>query len=443
MKKRLFALTLLSVTTLVVCAQNFTISGVISYARNGETIIGAAVFDRNSEKGVVSNTYGFYSLTLPTGNVFIRYAYVGCRTQELEFHLSKDTVINISLEESNLLQEVVISGRQKETGVHGSQMGAIEVPVAQIKAVPTLFGENDLIKALQLLPGVQGGTEGFTGFYVRGGGPDQNLYLLDGVPLYNVNHLGGFFSAFNTDAIKNITLYKGGFPARFGSRLSSVLDIRMNDGNNKKLKGSFGIGLISCRMNLEGPLFGKKTTFNISARRTYIDVLTQPAIRYLAKQEGFEKLSAGYYFYDLNAKVSHKLSEQDRLFISFYTGDDVAYMNMKDRYQYSEGDEYDVKRNYTSNEEARLNMNWGNLLSVVRWNRILHRKLFMDATATYTRYRFNTGIGSSLDSNNPNEENYNVNMSYKSGIEDFAAKLDFDFAPNPAHDINPHCVFRP
>ena len=431
----LMTLTLLFCFSLYIYAQNYTISGSVIDAASGETLIGASIFDNESRKGVVSNAYGFYSLTLPAGEVDLNYSYVGYETSSQQLRLSRDTIIHMALRENTTLSEVVVTGRQNEMGVRGSQMGAIQIPVAQIKAVPTLFGESDLIKALQLLPGVQSGAEGFTGFYVRGGGPDQNLFLLDGVPLYNVNHMGGFFSTFSTDAIKSVTLYKGGFPARFGSRLSSVVDVRMNDGNNKELKGSVGVGLISAKLNLEGPLFSENTTFNLSARRTYFDVLSQPLIAYAAKEEGYDKLRAGYYFYDLNAKITHKLDEKNKLFLSFYMGDDAVYATMREKSEYRTNDPTGNPTTYRYKDEAKVDLDWGNLMTVLRWNRILSNKLFMDITATFSRYRFDTGIGSSSESNNPNEEDYKVDMTYKSGIEDISLKADFDFFPNPGHDV--------
>ncbi len=217
-----------------VFAQRYTISGHITDKASGETLISAAVFDSSSSKGSVTNNFGYYSLTLPAGNVTLEYSYIGYRTSKQDFHLQGDTVLNIQLDQDNMLEEVTVIGNRTETGVKGSQMSIVEVPIEQIKNIPTLFGENDLIKALQLLPGVQSGTEGSAGMYVRGGGPDENLLLLDGVPLYNVNHMLGFFSVFNSDALKNVTLYKGSFPARFGGRLSSVVDVRMKDGDDKK-----------------------------------------------------------------------------------------------------------------------------------------------------------------------------------------------------------------
>jgi hypothetical protein len=421
MKKLYLSILILMCCLSPAAAQNYTISGYITDENSSETLIGASVFEAGLKKGAAGNSFGFYSLTLPRGTVEIRYSYVGYAPKTVHFFLSKDTIINVRLKENNVLQEVTVTASPQETGVKGTQMSAIHVPVAQLKAVPSLLGESDLIKALQLLPGVQSGTEGFTGFYVRGGGPDENLFLLDGVPLYDINHLGGFFSVFNADAIKSVTLYKGGFPARFGSRLSSVLDVRMNDGNNKKLHGNVSVGLLSAKVNLEGPLFDEKTTFNVSARRTYYDILAQPILWYLQAQNDMKKIKAGYYFYDLNAKISHRLSDRDRLFLSFYMGDDVMSV--------------DTEESYAETNRVQTNWNWGNLLTVLRWNRVLNNKLFMNATAHFTRYRFDMGFGRSFQSNDPNSENYDTSIEYKSGIQDFSGKIEFDYAPDPNHDV--------
>jgi len=414
----------------LITAQNYTISGYVTDVKSSETMINGSVFETKARKGCVTNSYGFYSLTLPKGDVEIEFTYVGYTPQFRKFKLTKDTIINVSLKESIELKEVVVLGRQREMGVESSQMSAIEVPIQLIKTVPALFGETDILKALQLLPGVQGGVEGSAGFYVRGGGPDENLFLLDGVPVYNVNHLGGMFSVFNSDAIKNVTLYKGSFPARFGSRLSSVVDIRMNDGNNKKLRGNFSIGLISSKFNLEGPLFSDKTTFNISARRTYYDALIQPALMIIGKEEEMDKMMAGYYFYDMNAKISHKFSDNDRLYLSAYMGDDVIYADIRQNYR---SDEY-------GKEENRLNMgwNWGNLITSLRWNHVINNKLFMNATSTFTRYRFDMNVGTKYKYetyNPPRLESSDVNLGYNSGIQDIGCKLDFDYNPNPNHDV--------
>ena len=255
MKKKPSLLCLLLLTIVAQAfTQNYTVSGYITDKASGETLISATVFDANSTKGATTNNFGYYSLTLPAGNVSLEYSYIGYKTFRQEFILQGDTVLNIVLDQDNLLEEVTVIGTRKESWVRGTQMSKVEVPIEQIKNIPTLLGENDLIKALQLLPGVQSGTEGSAGLYVRGGGPDENLLLLDGVPLYNVNHMMGFFSVFNSDALKNVTLYKGSFPARFGGRLSSVVDVQMKDGDNKKIRGTASIGLIASKVQLEGPI---------------------------------------------------------------------------------------------------------------------------------------------------------------------------------------------
>lgn len=411
-------------------AQSYTISGYVSDQSSGETLISATIFDSNTRLGTATNVYGFYSLTLPAGQVDLSFSYVGFGVNNKKFILRRDTVINIRLNQSIELNEITVTGSRHDIGVKGAQMSAIEVPITTLKTIPALFGETDVLKALQLLPGVQGGTEGSAGFYVRGGGPDENLFLLDGVPVYNVNHLGGFFSVFNADAIKSVTLYKGAFPARFGGRLSSVLDIRMNDGNNQKLKGNFSIGLISSKINLEGPLFSEKTTFNVSARRTYFDLLAQPIIAYAARSVDDSKVRAGYYFYDVNAKVSHKFSDKDRLYLSLFSGDDVIYSNIRN----GTGDYNNEKY------ESRLMMDWkwGNQISALRWNRIVNKKLFMNTTATYTRYRFDMVVGNEYNyeiSNPPTKGSETTKIGYNSGINDLAFKVDFDYAPNPNNDI--------
>ncbi|NDP19671.1 MAG: TonB-dependent receptor plug domain-containing protein [Paludibacter sp.] len=409
-------------------SQNYTISGYITDAKSGETLISSSVFETNYKKGTVSNAYGFYSLTVPKGFVNVLFSYVGFGDQKRIFKLSKDTTINVKMFESTFLKEVTVIGNRKELGVQGSQMSAIDVPISQIKSVPALFGETDIIKALQLLPGVKS-AEGSAGLFVRGGGPDENLLLLDGVPVYNVNHMFGFFSVFNADAVKNVTLYKGSFPARFGGRLSSVVDIRMNDGSETGYHGNVTVGLISSKINIEGPIIKGKTTFNVSARRTYADILAQPIINgTLGKESGMEKTTAGYYFYDLNAKISHKFSDKDRLYLSAYMGDDVIYANIKQGSTESD----------TIKQENRLKMNWdwGNIITALRWNHLINNKLFMNTTASYTRYRFLLSVGTESKTQTPSTNTTeSITLGYRSGIEDFSGKVVFDYAPNPNHDI--------
>ncbi len=393
---------------------NYTISGIITDKKSGETLIGATVVDKLSGKGTVTNVYGFYSLTLPEGPADVHISYVGYTPIQVRLNIKKDTTLSIKLEGSIILNEVVIKA-QRETDLKGSQMSAVEIPVEQIKAIPALFGEADVIKAIQLLPGVQSGSEGTAGMYVRGGGPDENLFLLDGIPIYNITHAFGFFSAFNPDAIKNITLYKGSFPARFGGRLSSVLDIYTNNGNDKEYHGSASIGLISAKINLEGPIIKEKTTFHVSARRTYFDVLSRPFIAMYSEQKGNKDINAGYYFYDINAKITHKFSDKSRLFASYYMGNDVIYNRIS---------EYD----YTSS----MRYTWGNIVGSLRWNYIIHSKLFMNITGAYTRYRSTIEVESQTKSS---PFPFDTKIDYQSGIEDISARVDFDYTPNPHHNI--------
>ena len=435
MTRKISILLLLIFWTFIVQAQRHTISGYITDLSNGETLISASVFDDASGKGTVSNNFGYYSITLNAGKVDLNYNYVGYTPEIRTFNLTKDTVIHVKLDASIALKEVTVVGRRSELGVKGSQMSAIDVPIEQIKNIPSLFGENDLIKALQLLPGVQSGTEGSAGLYVRGGGPDQNLMLLDGIPIYNVNHMFGFFSAFNTDAVKNVTLYKGSFPARFGGRLSSVVDVRMKDGDDKNYHGNVSVGLISSKFNLEGPIWKEKTTFNISARRTYIDILSQPIIKWYSKQnmgEDAASTTAGYYFYDLNAKFTHKFSEKDKLYLSAYLGDDAIYT----KYRTSNNSYADREMSDWMN----LNWDWGNAIAALRWNHLVTNKLFMNTTIAYTRYRSNMNVGYLSESTDksvtpPKTETEEFKVGYRSGIEDYSLKADFDYSPNTSHDI--------
>ncbi len=401
-------------------SQTYTISGTIEDVKTGEKLLGANIYDELTYKGTVSNYYGFYSLSLPKGKIKFTISYVGYQSIQKEFVLHSDTVINISLNPSIELKEILVVDKA-ESKVRSSQMSVAEIPVQTIKSLPVLMGEVDIIKTIQLLPGVQSGGEGMSGLYVRGGGPDQNLILLDGVPVYNANHLFGFFSVFNADAIQNISLVKGAFPARYGGRLSSVLDIKMKEGNNKEFKGEGSVGLISSKLTLEGPIINDKTSFIISGRRTYADILAQPFIKYAASQEGYDKLSGGYYFYDLNAKINHKFSDRSRLYLSSYLGRDKAYSKIK---------ESDSNKRYENNSD----IHWGNITTALRWNYILNNKLFSNSTITYSKYKFLTGIEFLETQNNPKLSNH-FKYEYSSGIDDIAGKIDFDYIPNTNHYI--------
>ena len=413
-------------------AQKRTISGYVMDAASKETLIGATVFDKNSGKGCATNNYGFYTLTLNQGQVDLQISYVGYtqqnKTLDLKENLNMDFLLTTNIE----LDEVVVDATRATVGARSPQMSVVELPVQQIKSIPTLFGEADVLKAIQLLPGVQNGSEGSAGMYVRGGGPDENLLLLDGVPVYNVNHMMGFFSVFNPDALKNVTLYKGSFPAHFGGRLSSVVDIRMKEGDMQNYHGNVSVGLISSKLNVEGPIVKDKLSFNLSFRRTYSDLLMKPAL-WIAKTqiEDVDKLKAGYYFYDLNTKFNWKISDKDRLYLSFYSGDDAIYLGVKNK-DYS----YD---NSQYKEQVRMDWKWGNKVAALRWNHVMSQQLFMDASVNYTQYRHDLGMSIEESETYLSQplvtEKNEFAMAYKSGINDLTAKVDFDYTPLPNHEI--------
>ena len=399
---RITLITLLLALCQFVHAQNkFTISGYVKDSLSGETLIGASVSVNQKTYGVNSNQYGFFSITLPEGSYKISCSFVGYESQESEIQLSKNTIFNFVLAPKiSTNQTVVVSSKRRDGNVKNAQMGKIDLSMEQVKSLPVLFGEIDIMKTLQLLPGVQNAGEGNTGLYVRGGGPDQNLILLDDAIVYNTGHLFGFFSIFNGDAIKNTSLIKGGMPAQYGGRLSSVLDIAMKEGNMNKFEAEGGIGLIASRISIQGPLKKNKASFIVSARRTYIDVLTKPFIK---KSSNF--YGSGYYFYDLNTKVNYKFSDKDRLYLSGYFGRDV----------------FDFKN---AQRSFSANIPWGNATATLRWNHVFNQKLFANTTLVYNDYKFAF-----------NAEQQDFSLGLSSGIHDLTFKTDFDYYLNPQHKI--------
>ncbi len=408
--------------------QKFTISGYVEDSDSGEKLLGVNIYDANSGSGTVSNTYGFYSLTLPKDSIILSISYVGYDTRYYKAYLDKDISMNFKMGSDVALEEVVVVGEKFEKIEEETRMSTVGVPIETIKSIPALLGETDVLKVLQLLPGVQSGGEGQSGLYVRGGSPDQNLILLDGVPVYNASHLFGFFSVFNADAVKDVTLTKGGFPARYGGRLSSVIEINMKEGDKDDWHGTGSIGLIASKLTIEGPIVKDKTSLLLSGRRTYIDVLARPLIK--AQSEG--QSEAGYFFDDINAKINHKFSEKDRLFLSLYTG--------RDKFGLTERYDFNGNENKTG-----FGLQWGNLTGSMRWNHLWSNKLFSNATLTYSKYKFTT---SALDEYSFDTYDSEFSLDYDAGIEDVGAKIDFDWVPNPnhfirfggsvvAHDFNP------
>lgn len=378
----------------------YTISGYIKDAASGETLIGANVSVSGS-KSITSNQYGFYSITLTEGSYTLIISYVGFQSRVIPISLSKDTLFNIDLAFATALsQEVIVSARKRDSNVKAAQMGKISLPIEQIKSIPAFLGEVDLLKAVQLLPGVRNAGEGTSGLYVRGGGPDQNLILLDDAIVYNTGHLFGFFSIFNSDAIKNVSLIKGGMPAQYGGRLSSVLDISMKEGNNQKYQVEGGIGLIASRLSIQGPIKKDKASFIVSARRTYVDAIAKPFIKTSSQFYG-----SGYYFYDLNAKINYKFNEKDRLYLSGYFGRDVFdFVNGR--------------------QSLKVNIPWGNATGTLRWNHVFNNKLFANTTAVYNDYNFAFKAA---------QNNFELKLS--SGIRDMSIKQDFDFYPYSKHNL--------
>jgi hypothetical protein len=396
------------------CAQTksrYTISGYITEKGSKENLPGVLVYIPGLNTGVSTNAYGFYSLTLPADTFELMVSYVGYKAQRFGVRLNTDLKFDIAMESNSVLDEVVVAATAPERISDEVQMSKIELPVEQIKSLPALLGEKDVLKAIQLLPGVQKGGEGNSGIYVRGGGPDQNLIILDDATVYNASHLFGFFSLFNGDALKSVELTKGGFPARYGGRLSSVIDMQMKDGNKEKIKADVGIGLISSRMTIEGPIKKDKASFLISGRRTYIDVLARP----LMKQMLEDGNTVGYYFYDLNAKFNYILDYKNKLYLSGYFGKDRFYA--RSRYQYD---------TIVSKDEAGLA--WGNATATLRWNHLVNSRLFSNVSLIFSDYQFGVNMKTS--------ENKNFfNLAYSSGIRDYTVKGDLDYYPNTHHKI--------
>jgi len=416
MQKKLYPLLLLIFISIQSLAQeHVTISGFVREKGSRELLPGVNVYIENSAFNTATNTYGFYSLTIPkVDSASISFSFVGYEKHNIRISARTDQQFSIELFSANQLEEVLVSAARTSEKVSESvQMSKIEVPISQIKKLPAFFGEKDVIRVLQLMPGVQKGTEGQTGLYVRGGGPDQNLIILDDAVVYNASHLFGFFSVFNGDALKSVELTKGGFPARYGGRLSSVVEMNMKEGSKDKLHGEGGIGLISSRLTLEGPLANKKASFLVSARRTYIDVLAAPLIA--QQQVGSDsKVKPGYYFYDLNAKLNYDFGAKNKLYISGYFGQDKFKVSEKDGYS-----------------DNKSGLDWGNATATLRWNHLIGQKLFVNTSLIYSHFNF--GIFSNEKDLKNGTVSDQFSLDYNSLIRDFSLKTDFDYYPNTRH----------
>jgi hypothetical protein len=401
MKFNLIAIIFCLFTLQTYSQTKFKISGYVRDSASRETLIGATLQIVETGKYVSTNQYGYFSINVLAGNLTVTSSSIGYLTQQTSYKVDSNLVVDIFLSsKSTLSNEIIISATKKDANVKNAQMGQIDLSMGKIKALPVLFGEVDPLKTLQLFPGITNAGEGNSGIYVRGGGPDQNLLLLDDAVVYNSGHLFGFFSIFNGDAIKNISIIKGGMPAQFGGRLSSVLDVAMKDGNMKKFQGEGGIGSIAARFSLQGPIKKDKSSFILSGRRTYIDALAKPFIKKGSQFDG-----SGYYFYDLNAKFNYRFTAKDRVYLSGYFGRDVFdFVNNKRQFD--------------------VNIPWGNSTITVRWNHVFQRNLFVNTTLLYNDYNFSFGA---------RQKYFDFNL--KSGIRDFSYKSDFDFFASNEHRI--------
>ena len=360
--KRSLLIFLLMITGSVLYAQKFTVSGYIRDKADGEALIGATVYVNELKTGTVTNAYGFYAVSLPKGTYNFTFSYLGYEDVKQKITLNSDKELNIRLsEKTKEINEVAVYSEKKDRNVESVEMSMQKMPVKLVSKLPSFMGEVDIIRSIQLLPGIQSGGEGSGGLYVRGGGPDENLVILDEAPVYNASHLLGFFSVFNADAIKDIQVYKGGIPAEYGGKASSVIDIRMKDGNSRNFAVTGGIGNISSRLTVEGPVIKDKWSFILSGRRTYAD--------FLGKLMGIEQLQENkLYFYDLNGKSNIQLGDHDRLYMSMYTGDDYARIG------------------------ESLYMRWGNQTGTIRWNHLFGSKLFSNTSLIYSLYNYNVGV---------------------------------------------------
>ncbi len=391
---RRFLIPFLLVFTLSAFSQErYTLSGYVT-DEQGEVLAGVNIVVPETNLGAVTNVYGFYSLTLKAGNYLVRYSFVGYRTREMQVSLTNSRKLGIMLDpEASAIEAVTIKAERKDENVRDVGMSTVQLPARIMKKIPNLLGETDIIKSIQLLPGVQTSVEGSSGFYVRGGNADQNLILFDGATVYNPSHLFGFFSVFNGDAVKNVELCKGGIPAEYGGRLSSVLDVRMNEGNTQKIKGSAGIGVISSRLSLEGPIIRDRISFIITARRTYMEVMRPFITDTSAKKSNL-------YFYDLNAKINYQVNPNNRIFLSGYFGRDI------------------------NNFADMLQMNFGNATGTLRWNHVYRERLFTNLTLIFSNFNYNLGV-----------PNGNMAFRWRSHIIDYSLRNDHTWYINPDNTV--------
>lgn len=400
----------------------YTLSGFVRDSASYENLINATILEQKSGTGAITNNYGFYSINLPPGAVTLRVSYVGYKVKEFKFTLKGDTLLDLPLSRVGALSEVVVTGFNPSSTVLSARTGVTDVSVERIRQTPALLGEADLIKTIQQLPGVAVGMEGMSGMYVRGGNADENLFLLDGNPVYHMNHMLGFFSAFNPDAIKKVTFYKGSFPAEYGGRLSSIVDVRMNDGDRQEYHGNLSVGLLSARANLEGPIVKGKSSFHVSVRRTWLDLITWGVLS-IQNKDSYDKIVGGYHFFDINAKVNHSFSDRSRMYLSFYMGQD----------SYHEGEQ-----SRTNEDMSDLRWRWGNLIGSAGWTYAFSNGVFGNFIAGYSRYRSHIrteDVSVHLLKTDGLKQIQSIKGDYSSEMEDVSFRTSFDYRPESMHSF--------
>ena len=403
--------------------QHIIVSGFIDDAQTGERLYGATVYESSSATGVATNQYGFYSLSLPAGKASLQVSFVGYKSRFKVISLCADTVVSFSLSSDNRLEEVVVKARKTTA----EKTHCVErLPMSTVQSLPGFLGENDVLKALTQFPGVTQGQEGSAGIFVRGGSPDQNLILLDGVPVYNATHLFGFVSVFNPEAIQSVDLYKGNFPARFGGRLSSVIDVRMKEGNKYERHTDLTLGFLSSKLTHEGPIKKGKSSYLISARRTLLDLLVTGAAK-INQQTSDEAVVPGLNFYDLNTKLNFTLNPQNHLYISIYKGGDHLFS----QFMLKTPGRNSLRKDYTD-----VNLKWGNSVFAARWNRQINNRLFLNTSLSAGLFSY--GIYSKFSQKTTGEEGTSeswTEIEYVSKVNTNQLKLEFDWYPNNLHKI--------
>lgn len=414
--------------------RRLTISGFVRDQASSESLIGASVYEAAGRKGSATNSYGFFSLTLPPGDVRLRASFIGYESRSFDLAgLDRDTLLNIELRPNARLEEVVVTASERDRqAVNTPLMGAMGFSRQAIKATPTLFGESDIVKTLQLTPGVASGTEGLAGMYVRGGDQDGNLFLIDGNPVYQINHVGGLFSAFNPEAIRGIDFFKAGFPARYGGRLSSVVDVHTKEGNMREYHGSATLGLISGNLSLEGPIVKDRTAFQVALRRSWLDVLSAPAIAIanrITKKNG-SRINLRYAFHDLNVKLNHRFGDRSRMSFSLYNGNDVLkggrteLSTEEDPVSYADG--------------THSSLRWGNLMGSLGWTYVFSSRLFGRVSGVFSRYRSNVRSSREYHYGAEGDADYlssSSETSSSTSILDMGIRSSFDYTPSASHLI--------